>query len=221
MRRHIYIPLLTSSTPISLVVHTSATPAGASALTVTSTGITTTGSNILTVQVGDFQGAAAGTLTDSKGNTWTSIASYNDGAVIRVTSWYCKNPTVGTSHTFTYTSSGICYPAIFVQGWNNASLTAPLDQQTGRGVAAATSGSAGSITPSANNCLVINFANVWTGTTPSTAGYTTLDTSTFVANTNFTCIASYVIQTTATATNPTTSWTGSVSSAHQIFSIKQ
>lgn len=201
------------------VFHAFKTPTVNAALAVTTTSATSSGTD-MTVEVHDLQTASTGTLTDSKSNTWTQVASYNDGATTRITEWYCKNCTTGSGHTFSYSNASICYPTIFVQGWNNVSLTSPLNQINGRGIVAGTSATPGSITPTLNNCAVINSVNYFNGTSATTpTGYTLIDQCAFVANNNFACIVSYQNQTASTATNPSTTWTSSVTSTNAIMSI--
>jgi hypothetical protein len=77
--------------------------------------------------------------------------------------------------------------------------------------------SAGSITPSLSNELVItgfcSQSNPTSGTITVTSGYGGQLTQFFVNNYNEAGGFAYQIQTTATATNPTWSWTGNANTA--------
>lgn len=95
--------------------------------------------------------------TDSKGNTWNLIALYASTDVNTTANcaiYYAKNATVGSGHTFSITGS---FPSIFVMAFAGGDLTSPLDQQTGNGTNSASSPiNTGTITPSADNYLVVS-----------------------------------------------------------------
>lgn len=186
----------------------------------TTTGADTSGADLIVVAL-EYYKASGSNLTDSvgggAGNTWTALTDYqNPAANSAVRIYYCSNPTVGASHTFSTTSdfSGLCVLA--VSGARTA--TSPFDQEIGDtgGFAGATQGP-GSITPSVNGCLVVtgfyqNTAGAPAPTVP--AGYTAIGTP-WPTATAFTGGAAYQIQTTATATNPP--WTpGSVGNNYAV-----
>lgn len=169
----------------------------------TTAGITTTGADLGIVALTYYKAAGAN-ISDSKGNTWTQLTKYeasvNNAAVVI---YYCSNPTVGTSHTFTTTSHFCGVNIAFFSGSRTA--TSPFDQETGREDSSGGSSVAvGSITPSVSSCvfvtLVMQNAAVGAPTIPS--GYTSIGT--YATGTAFAGGAAYKITTTAGAENP--SW---------------
>jgi len=170
---------------------------------VTTSGINTTGSNLIVVVQSCYTGASTTpTLSDSNSNSWTlvryditgSSPQYQGTAI-----FYCYSPVVGSGHTFTANT----YSSIGVVALSGA-ISSPLDQQNGLGSAGgATIIQPGSITPSINNEFVIFvLENYIDGSVPSTpTGYTLLGASAY--SPGFYCFGMwYQIQTTATATNP-------------------
>jgi hypothetical protein len=191
--------------------------------TATTAAITTTGATLLVAVIADQAGVAT-TLTDSKTNSWTGLTTITGGnAEVRL--YYAANPTVGTGHTFTATSTG-AFPALAVLAFSGVALTSPFDVQSG---AFDNNGSAltlamGSITPGvANEVLVgglcmgkagVNIASVSTN-------FTLLDNFTATA-TAYGVASAYELQTTATARNLTwTTTVGGTNMAGAVASFKE
>lgn len=193
---------------ISVILNTNAISATGG----TTTGADTSGADLIVVAL-EYYKASGSNLSDSKGNTWTALTDYqNASANSAVRIYYCSNPTVGASHTFSTTSdfSGLCVLA--VSGARTAST--PFDQEIGTtgGTSGATQGP-GSITPSVDGCLVVTgiYQNAAGGTSPTIpSGYTSMGV--WPTATAFTGGAAYQIQTTATATDP--QWTPGISSTN-------
>src|SRR5437588_3444480 len=123
--------------------------------TFTSAAIDTTGANLLILILADNSGAS--TISDSKSNTWaTAVGPTTVGPDSRI--FYVKNPTVGTSHTFTATCTGLS-PHICVLAFSGADTTSPLDQTNLHSIAGGTTIQPNSITPSVANCLVVSGAS--------------------------------------------------------------
>ena len=166
---------------------------------VTTTGVDSTGADLITV-VGSVYSALDPAITDSKGNSYTGHNVYRQ--VFSTTQiFHCSNPTVGASHTVTNTGG---YPSVGVSFWSGSHAT-PFDQQNG-GTAASSPVSAGSVTPSEDNELLITGYSDGTvaGSCNSIpTGFTSLGTLDATANANGVGHA-YEIQTTATARTP--SW---------------
>ncbi len=181
---------------IALVVHAGA-PSG-DAVSATTAGIDTTGASLLII-CGSFIGTSA-TVSDSVGgnsNTWTPLTGTLTGGRSEQL-FYCASPTVGSGHTFTVTGS---FPAICVVAFSNTAAS-PFDQESNN-----FGGQPGSITPSEDNEVLV------TGLGHSDATSQSIDQSFIItddiANGGFSVGAAmaYLIETTATAKNPT--WTPS------------
>lgn len=182
--------------------------------------INTTGANLIVINQVNFAGGTGGSgilpPTDNKGNTWTLVASYNDGLDVVSGLYYCSAPSVGSGHTFTPGSTvgpgvdGDCY----VLAFSGAATSSPLDGSNFNGVATSSnvlSLQPGSITPSTSGCLVITgFANVGTGNT-APSGYTGQDVRDNAASGGWIGGGiAWVAQGSATATNPTWTWSANV-----------
>jgi len=170
----------------------------------TTSAINTTGANLLIVGVAWYNPSSPGALTDSKGNTWTPLTAQtgqNPDSQI----FYCANPIVGSGHTFTYTGVSI-YSPICVSAYSGVATSSPLDVQNGAGFSTSLNSQPGSVTPSANNALLVTF----TGANNSVAS-AVIDSSFTITDQiaggggNWFGAMAYQIQTTATARNP--SWT--------------
>jgi len=172
---------------------------------VTTSSVDTTGATLLVLCVQDYAVESLLTPTDSKSNTWTQRGTYNNG-VARVTVWDCIAGTVGSGHTFSYGNSTARYPSIVMQAWSG-NAASPFDQINGSS-GNGTSGSPGSITPSENDCLVITTLNIQAETSDPTypSGYTGTNREYNNGGLAFGYGMAYVVQTTATATNPSWSW---------------
>ncbi len=176
-------------------------------------GIDTTGADFLVMVVSIFnQTALLANISDSKGNDWEELTNYHAG-LCDVRIFYVINPTVGSGHTFTFTQSGT-FPFIAAAAFSGANTSTPFDQETG-----AAGGTPGSITPSEDNELLITTEGDLTGLTPSVdGGFTLAEVQAFGSGVNVGGALAYLIQTTATAANPT--WTaggGSTVSAMACF----
>lgn len=163
-------------------------------------------------ELGDGSSGGTTTVTDSSSNTWTSLTAHanaTDG-MNQMRMWYVQAPTVTGSQTVTATSSVGSYPSIAVVGLNGAHLSSFFDQQNGNAATIVTSHQPGSVTPSTSNEVVIECLS-WaqSGTTVAIDGGFTiqdqLDLSGFV---NYGIALATLVQTTATAANPTWSWGG-------------
>lgn len=186
--------------------------------------IDTTSADLLVAVVGEYTVNANAVLTDSKGNTWTALTSYQASSQDRITIWYAR-PTVGgfvgPAHTFTITDATSTIPSISVTAWSG-SATAPLDQQTGNTSASGTTCATGAITPSTVGSLVITgfTAAIDAGSNPTVgSSYTILANAVAASSLAVSSAIAYLI-TGGTSTNPTwTNPTGS-SSAAEIVSFR-
>lgn len=175
----------------------------------------TTGATLLVLVLSDFFPVTLSAITDNKSNGWTALTSSGVVANGRVTIFYSVPVSVGTGHTFTATRIGTntSFPSIAVMAFSGASAT-PADLESGATAAAATSVQPGSITPSADNALVI--AGVTfdvTNTIAVDSDFLGLLQVDHLTNQHFGVAMAYKIQTTAAAVNPTFSWASAADAA--------
>lgn len=217
---------LAPGTPvITLINHGSATGTGTGNGTATTSAIDMTGANFLFLACMHYQGGNSCVPTDSSSNTWVPLTAIFDASFSWMETWYCFPCTAGATQTFTGTAGTNGHASIKVAGFSNVA-TPPLDQQN-QAASATTSTTiqSGSITPSANKYLVLAAVEWGLGNTGNTvsidSGFTILDQNTYPGFTFAGGALAYLVQTTATAENPT--WTLSASSdsrAAQTVSFK-
>jgi hypothetical protein len=173
----------------------------------------TTGANFIVIAVGD-QTSPGSTVADNKSNgAPTGLTAHTAGSYGNRLYYYTV-PTVGTGHHFTITpTSGSSYASACVMAFANIKTSSPADQQDGNdssatSVSSIAAGATG-ITPSQDNELVIAAITLADANDVTIDGgfYTPMIRQNFVAGQHFLTGISYLIQTTATAANPTVSWT--------------
>ena len=179
---------------------------------VTTTGIDTTGCNFLAV-IGAFNNATP-TFSDSKSNTWSTAGTHHDATnSVLLQLWYCAAPTVGSGHTFQLTTDVTAWPCLAVAGYSGVNATPSDGSETfdsGYDGTPRTSAQAGTVTPSVDGDVVIaGLACFFNAVSPAIDGVYTLRQHADGGGNQLAAIADS-IQTTATATNPTWSWTTSV-----------
>ena len=199
---------LSCSAQITYIGGTSAgSSAGTSATTPT---MNTTAANYIKVFVPDYQPIAVCLVTDSKANTWILDTSVNDGTLTRGRTFHCAPCIVGGAHSFTIGSGcgTATFPSIIVGAWSGVSTSSSEGVRTGAGLASATSGQGGSITPGQANSLVITCVSENGTTTAPTipSGYTSVATVGQVASQHLGGGMAYKLQTTPAAENPTWSY---------------
>jgi hypothetical protein len=193
--------------------------AGGTQNTVTTAAIDTTGANLLVIAV-TFDTTATQTISDSKGNTWNALTrttNTSSGAVL-----YWSTPTsVGSSHTFSNTGTSN-FSSICVMAFSGAAASTPFDQENGA-TNSSTTLQPGSITPSQNNEIVVTgFGFNQAGTPVSINSSFTQPTAAieFSSGAHYGLGMAYIIQTTATAVNPTWTRTNTQTNAARIASFK-
>lgn len=160
--------------PASLVAETHASSSNGT--DVTTSAIDTTGATLIVVCLGWRLGS--GSLTDSKGNTWTALTARS---VDSYSTWdatqqmfYCSLPTVGSGHTFTGVAE---LPTIKVYAFTGPRYVSPLHQETGAtvGFAGAASLSTGNLTPTIAGVLAVSMcaSSAPAGTSPNIHSSTT------------------------------------------------
>lgn len=171
----------------------------------TTASLNTSGASLLAVYVAyDSVGA---TLSDSKGNSWTGLTANNTAGGSRGRWWYCASPSsVGASHTF---SSSVSYAAVFVVALSGTKTTSPIDVESTAVAAAVATLASGTVTPSEDGCIVLaGIAIGGSSTSPAFASpLTNAQQKNAVTGTNYGGAIAYEIQTTATARNPSATWT--------------
>lgn len=209
------LPSPPASTPWTFVSGTAASSTTGNG--VTTTGINTTGAT-LEVLVQAYFGTTLPTITSSTGSSFTLITNLDsgDGGPRKISVWYCNSPVGGASETFSSSQSS-SFPTIAVLSFSGGS-GGFLDKMNSH-IAISTTVQPGSITPSQDNCLVVSGFEFISGTTATIdSGFSTPQkagsTGTAVGG-----AAAYIIQTTATAVNPTWTQTGA-NGAASIVSFK-
>jgi hypothetical protein len=119
---------------------------------VTTPAMNTTGANLIVV---GLTTNSFNTFTDSLSNTWTQMDGYINSGCSSITSWwYAYNPAVGPAQTFSSVGAG--YPIVTVIAFSGAH-SGTLDQHsTARVGGPALTLQAPSITPTANNELIVS-----------------------------------------------------------------
>lgn len=171
--------------------------------TATTSAVDTTGCTLLIAVISCFSTGGAAVFSDSKSNTWTKLTLRDSGNTTNLIA-YAQNPTVGSGHTFSGTS-GTFFGSICVSGFSGTATTSVFDQQNGATTAGATTLATGSVTPSANNELIIASAGSASVGQPYTIGSGFTIAVQDPGGSSYPSGLAYLIQTSASAINPT--WT--------------
>jgi hypothetical protein len=195
---------------IALVSHV-ASQSDSPGNTATTGAISTLGATLLIAGVSWYFAGTGAALSDSSGNTWTPLtitAANGAGELTRL--FYVSAPSVSASHTFMFTGSGI-FPAICVAAFSGVPVS-PFDAEAVNPSGSGTTVQPTGITPSQNNELLVTALTFdATGFTLSIdQGFTILDAQDYRSGQNFGGALAYLIQSTATAVNPTWTISGSV-----------
>lgn len=167
----------------------------------TTASVDTTGANFIIL--GLATDGNSGAISDSKSNTWTPltqvVGQFNDRWLQL---FYAENPTVGSGHTFSVTGS-TNYPSITIAAFSGVATSLSFDVENGQG-GYGTNIQPGSITPSVDNELVVVIGTSDDGTTPTVdSGFTIAENYAGSPGLAANQILAYIIETTATAKNPT------------------
>jgi hypothetical protein len=93
--------------------------------TITTSAIDTSGANLIIIGVT----GNSGTLSDSKGNTWTPLTAVS-GANTKAQIFYALNPTVGSGHTFSHSGSSL-YSSVFAAAYSGAASSSVFVGESG------------------------------------------------------------------------------------------
>lgn len=181
---------------------------------VTTTGVDTTGADLIVAAVHAYNDALSGHLSDSNGNTWSKLTTYGTtGSCVAL--FYCAAPVVGSGHTFTVGAghgdpSG--YHTVTVAAFSGANAS-PYEAESG---ATGTSEPLrpGSLTPAAAGAVVVT-AVTWypSGTVSVDGSFTVVGQVDYVVGSAMGGALAYLIQTSAAAANPGWSHSGTFTDA--------
>lgn len=167
----------------------------------------TTNADLIVIFASQYSGVGPFTPTDSKSNAWTALPMGNCSIFGQqeFDIFYTSSAISGTSHAFTFGGS-TGFVNIAVQAWKN-SIPNPFDQQSTAVINSGGTLATGSVTPSLANELVVTGDGTLAASQAPTvdSGFTVTDSTGGVGGTSFGVGAAYIIQTAATAVNPT--WT--------------
>src|SRR5678815_237187 len=176
----------------------------------TSSAINTTGANFLLVSVAHYSDAggqvSTSNLSDSKvGNTWNQLTWRGSSGQTAHRFFWCVPASVGSGHTVTISTPFNSYPVIAFYAFDNMAAS-PFDVENGASTGGSGSGSysvGSNLTPTYNNEVFFSALACGDGT----PGSVTPSLSTPITD-SFGGATAYEIQTTATARDPSWSWTG-------------
>lgn len=202
----------TSWATITLISNTCAASTGGTGVSVTTSAINTTGATLIVISVSYLQTTGVALPTDSAGNTWTGLTGQEVSGNTSNILFYKTNPTTSATQTFTENHSNN-FPSICVFAFSGTLLSSPFDVQNGSHSTSTATLATGSVTPSLNNELLITgFGVSNAGSTMSiNSGYTIPaggQVAGAASNAYGTAMA-YLVQGTASSSNPT--WTNSAS----------
>ncbi len=192
---------------------------GGTGTSYTTSGIDTTGANLLVVSVAAYNAIFPVTVTDSKSNTWNALGATDNGGSGRQQLFWCTPTTVGSGHTFTVTAGAALYGGLTAMAFSGAAASSPFDVQNG-GTGTGTT-STGSVTPTENGSLLVYGLNIGqVGDYSSVSIGTTLHSWAHVGSVRFGSAAAYYVQSTAAAINPSFTISTSVGGAARIAAFK-
>jgi hypothetical protein len=203
----------------SLVAHTLANGDPS----VTTSGIDTSGADLLVVGIAINEQNESITFSDSKSNTW-ALKSFGNGVAgtgnsPSVLLYRAYNAVVGSGHTITvtYPHSGTFVSAALLAFSGSLVSSDPYDtQNANQNTAGAATVATGSVTPAENNELLVSiaaFENLAGSGYSTDGGFTISDTSSSARE----CAIGYLIQTTASAVNLT--WASNAGSAQNATAL--
>lgn len=193
---------------IALVAHVSTTLL----VSPTTSGINTTGATLLVANITAWDAAPLSYITDSNNNTWVPFPTYLGNFTAQTQQmFYAINPVVGSGHTFTIGAG--TQGSLEVGAFSGVTGVLPFDKSAPSSTTGTTSASSiqpGSLTPTNANSLIVSavsFQNNGTQVSSINSGFTITDTNASASGLIGGSMA-YLIQTTATAVNPTWSFSG-------------
>lgn len=204
-----YVLLSSQSTSSFYGLVNSINKAGTGGTTESTSAFNTSGCDFITITIAGSGALTLGTITDTYSNTWSlAIEKISTYGPTRTAIFYCNNPTTGSGHVFTYTPTGYTpYTNLFVNLFLKNGMAGTLDSTNSFNITTAvTSISAGAVTPSVDNSLLIAGLNYVNGTSSASidSGFTGISLP-FVPGKAYAGASAYYNQSTAASINPT--WT--------------
>ena len=189
----------------------------------TTAAMSTSGATLIVLVASELVSGTPCTPSDSQTNTYTGLTAQANASETRVRLWYVAAPSTSGTHTFTCAGTNH-YPTVTVMAFNGVAAS-PFDQQNGAQSdnGALTTLATGSVTPTEDNELVVTgiaVGNSAFGGTPTVSGYTVAEFMNYQGGTAVGGALAYVIQTTATATDPTWVWTNGGRPAAAVATFK-
>lgn len=166
----------------------------------TTASLDTTGATLLVITTSSENGAAP-TVSDSKSNTWTPLTNIEFADRSQI--FYAVNPAVGSGHTFTANANFIAFAALAYSG---VTTTSPFDVENSA-LSSTSPFQTGSVTPSVDNELIITTLGGRDVTNSINSGFTIRESLILSPGTNFSMTVADLIQTSASAVNPTWTYT--------------
>lgn len=200
----------------AVVVVANAAAASANNITATTGAMNTTGATLLVAAATNYY-LDGSTLSDSKGNVWVphTLCQNDADTAFGIQFFDVVSPIVGAGHTVTLTNNASFNgPAVAVIALSGTTTSSPFDQSSCGTGNFTTTLQGGSITPSANNEVVLSaLTHIDTGVVSINGGFTISNQVAFAGGTNFGIALAYLVQTTATAANPTWTTTGNAAAS--------
>ena len=213
------MPALNASALFAIAKVSSVSAGASGGGTFTTGNISTTGASLFVACVSSYIGASAPTLSDSQTNTWTGLTARNEAVAVRNRMFYVASPSTSGTHNFTLTGSGT-FGGLAVYAFSGTDTSSPFDSQQAGATGNSTSSAPGSITPAQNDSVVVSCATLDANISSVGASMTLDENVAFSGGNHYAAAGAYIVQTTATAINPTWSWTGTQRYAMSIASFK-
>lgn len=195
---------------------------------VTVSGIDTLAADLIVVIIHSYPiNVTKPTLVDiTKGNSYTEISTRTNSTTARTTMYFYTGTGIGdASHSFSagVGSSDTTYPTIHVLAFSGMIASQGTIQEVGG--TGLTAGSAGSVTPTENNCVIVAAINTYNSTSGVPIDINLGFANPVSINSNYYFLtlqhiggaASYLIQGTAASISPT--WTSNCGNHSRIMAV--
>lgn len=174
---------------------------------VTTSAMDSTGADTIIISVQTYNTSVPLTaISDSKSNVFVQL-SHNDFGVYDQRIFLCRNPTVGGSHTFSFSTGGASYAVVSAVAFSGVGVLSANDYTNATSVSSV---SAGPLTATSNGSLF--YFSIGTGSTVTqssvSGGFTEITDIEGIANFWMGLHTSYKIQSTAGSETPTATLSG-------------
>ena len=173
----------------------------------TTSAMDSTGADTIIVSVQTYNTTVPLTaISDSKSNSFVQL-SHNNFSVYDQRIFLCRNPTVGASHTFSFSTGGASYAVVSAAAFSGVGVLSANDYMNATSVSSV---SAGPLTATSNGCLF--YFSIGTGSTVTqssvSGGFTEITDVAGVPGNYMGLHTSYRIQSTAASETPTSTLSG-------------